>query len=74
MCREDFPYSANKSEDPRSQDWTDKMRVAVLIKLERSFSSLVEELTCKRESLQTSRRSSELDEVKTLRGSDVFII
>ncbi|CAJ2645092.1 unnamed protein product [Trifolium pratense] len=61
-AKEDFPYSANKSDDPRSQEWTDKMRVAVLIKLERSFSSLVEELTCKRESSQTSRRSSEVDE------------
>ena len=62
MCREDFPYSANKSDVPRSQEWTDKMRVAVLIKLERSFSSLVEELTCKRESSQITRRSSEVDE------------
>ena len=46
-CREDFPYSANKSEDPRSQKRTDKTRVAELSRLERSFSSLVEELTCK---------------------------
>ncbi|CAJ2645571.1 unnamed protein product [Trifolium pratense] len=46
-CREDFPYSANKSEDPRSQKRTDKTRVAELTRLERSFSSLVEELTCK---------------------------
>ncbi|CAJ2652271.1 unnamed protein product [Trifolium pratense] len=46
-CREDFPYSANKPEDPRSQKRTDKTEVAELIRLERSFSSLVEELTSK---------------------------
>ncbi|CAJ2651880.1 unnamed protein product [Trifolium pratense] len=57
--RVDFPYSANKTEDPRSQDRTDKTEVAELIRLERSFSPLVEELTSKRESLQLSKRSSE---------------
>ncbi|CAJ2657513.1 unnamed protein product [Trifolium pratense] len=46
-CRVDFPYSANKTEDPRSQDRTDKTEIAELIRLERSFSSLVEELTSK---------------------------
>ncbi|CAJ2671976.1 unnamed protein product [Trifolium pratense] len=73
-CREDFPYSANTTDDPRSQKRTDRKRLAVLIRLERSFSSLVEELTCKRESLQTSRRSSEFDEAKTLRGSEDSIV
>ena len=46
-CRVDFPYSANKTEDPRSQVRTDRTEVAELIRLERSFSSLVEELTSK---------------------------
>ncbi|CAJ2652136.1 unnamed protein product [Trifolium pratense] len=46
-CRVDFPYSANKTEDPRSQDRTDKTEVAELIRLERSFSPLVEESTSK---------------------------
>ncbi|CAJ2652709.1 unnamed protein product [Trifolium pratense] len=54
-CRVDFPYSANKTEDPRSQDRTDKTEVAELIRLERSFSSLVEELTGK-ENLHSLQR------------------
>ncbi|CAJ2637806.1 unnamed protein product [Trifolium pratense] len=73
-CRKDFPYSANTTDDPRSQKRTDRKRLAVLIRLERSFSSLVEKLTCKRESLQTSRRSSEFHEAKTLRSSEDFIV
>ena len=51
----DFPYSANKTENPRSQDSTDKLRVAELIRLEGSFSSLVEELT-NRENLHSFQR------------------